>query len=114
LGNFQELFPEQPLLEIDVYLKIFNIVLQYNKNVWPLFYENKLVCGFSVLYVRLSNVIIFLLQSGIERDTILLNLKKIHLTVENYLNVMLRLIKILAKKADYEAAFNDLIDEDNF
>lgn len=34
--------------------------------------------------------------------------------MENYLNVTLRLIKILAKKAEYESAFNDLLDEDNF
>lgn len=27
---------------------------------------------------------------------------------------MLRLLKILTKKAEYEAAFNDLLDEDNF
>jgi hypothetical protein len=34
--------------------------------------------------------------------------------MENYLNVLCRLIRILVKKAEYESAFNDLIDEDNF
>jgi hypothetical protein len=68
LGSFHELFPEQPLLEIDVYLKIFNIVLQYNKNAWPIFYENKLVSGFNVLFMRLSCLITFLVESGVERE----------------------------------------------
>ena len=66
------------------------------------------------MYVRLSNLIVFLLNSGPERESALDNIKKLSMTVENYLNVMLRLIRILAKKAEYEAAFNDLLDEDNF
>ena len=97
-----------------MYLKIFNIVLQYNKNSWPLFYENKLICGFSVLFTRLSNLITFLLGSGVERECGLGNVRKVCQTVENYLNVMLRLILILTKKAEYEAAFNELLDEDHF
>ena len=35
-------------------------------------------------------------------------------TVENCLNVMLRLLKLLVKRAEYESAFNDLLDEDHF
>lgn len=102
------------MLEIDVYLKIFNIILQYNKNVWPLFYENKLVCGFNVLFVRLSSLVRFLLISSVERESILINLKKPISSIENYLNVLNRLVKILVKKAEYESAFNELIDDDNF
>ena len=41
-------------------------------------------------------------------------MKKFQLNVENYLTVLDRLLNLLVKKAEYEAAFNDLIDEDNF
>lgn len=38
LGNFHELLPDQPLLEIDVSLKIFIVLAEYNPNIWTQFY----------------------------------------------------------------------------
>ncbi len=74
------------------------MILSYNKNVWVLFYENKLVCGFAVLFLRLGNMVRFLLQSSLQREIVLLNLKKSQITMENYLNVLLRLMQIIVQK----------------
>lgn len=102
------------MLEIDVSLKIFLLLSDYNKNIWTAFYENKLISGFASLLNKLSNLILFFLQQTPNRWTAYAATKSYLPTFDNYLTVAKHVLAIIAKKCRYEAAYNDLLEEDIF
>lgn len=68
-GNLQE--PNQNLLFIDVALKIFNLLITYNKNIFVLFYENGLMTSFDHLSKDLTSLLSFLVSKNIECESLL-------------------------------------------
>lgn len=111
LGNFFEVLPAQPLLEIDICLKIFLILLKFNRNIWTMFYDHKLVTAFASLYIKLHSLVIFFLTPSLERQNVLVNLRKYEPTILNYLQVTKRITDLFVEKTKYESAFNELADE---
>lgn len=116
LKNFNEVSHSQPLLEVDVCLKIFLVLCDYNKNIWTTFYENKLIGGFASLNNKVSSLLIFYLTHTPNRWTSYTSMKNYLQTVDNYLTVVKHILMLMAKKCRYEAAYNDLelLNEDIF
>jgi hypothetical protein len=114
MKNFNDVSSNQPLVEIDVCLKIFLILCDYNKNIWTTFYENKLISGFASLLNKVSNLLLFYLQHSPNRWTAYASTKSYLHTVDNYLTVTKHVLMLMAKKCRYESAYNDLLEEDIF
>jgi len=114
LKNFNEVSSSQPLLEVDVCLKIFLVLCDYNKNIWTTFYENKLVNGLSSLLNKVSNLMIFFLSQSSNRWTTYAAMKNYLGTLDNYLSVVKHALMLMAKKCRYESAYNDLLEDDIF
>lgn len=114
LKNFNDVSHSQPLLEIDVCLKIFLVLCDYNKNIWTTFYENKLVSGFSSLLNKVSSLLIFFLSHSPDRWTSYASIKSYLGTIDNYLTVVKHILMLMSKKCRYESAYNDLLEEDIF
>lgn len=114
MKNFNDVSSNQPLVEIDVCLKIFLILCEYNKNIWTTFYENKLISGFSSLLNKVSNLLLFYLDHSANRWTSYANAKSYLQNLDNYLTVTKHVLMLMAKKCRYESAYNDLLEEDIF
>lgn len=114
LGNFYELLPEQPLLEIDVYLKIFCVLCKYNRTIWTSYYENKLTNGFAVLFNRINFLAVFMLRKSVDMEYAATELQQRNKLVANYLSVANHLLILFVDKMRYETAFNELPPEDTF
>ena len=114
LKNFDDVSSNQPLLEIDVCLKIFLVLCDYNKNIWTTFYENKLINGLSSLLNKVSSLLIFYLGNTANRWTAYASMKNYLATIDNYLTVVKHIMMLMAKKCRYEAAYNDLLEDDIF
>lgn len=114
LKNFNDVSQSQPLLEVDVCLKIFLVLCDYNKNIWTTFYENKLVSGFSSLLNKVSGLLIFYLSHSPNRWTSYTTMKSYLPIVDNYLTVVKHILMLMSKKCRYESAYNDLLEEDIF
>lgn len=65
MGNFYDVLPAQPLLEVDICLKVFLAILKLNKNIWTVFYEYKFVPAFATLYLKLHSLLKFFLTPSL-------------------------------------------------
>ena len=111
MGNFFEVLPNQPLLEIDICLKMFLILLKFNRNIWTMFYEHKLVTSFSSLFIKMHSLLTFFFTPSLARQNALITLKKYELTTQNYLQVVKHITDLFIHKIKYESAFNELTEE---
>jgi hypothetical protein len=65
LCNFYDMLPSQPLLEVDICLKVFTAILSLNKNIWTLLYEYKFVPAFATLYLKIHSLLKFFLTPSL-------------------------------------------------
>ena len=65
----------QPLLEIDACLKVFLVLADFNRNIWTLYYENKLISGLTSLFGKVSSLLLFLLGDSPDKWTTLAALR---------------------------------------
>jgi hypothetical protein len=101
LKNFNDVSSTQSLLEIDVCLKIFLVLCEYNKNIWTTFYENKLVNGLSSLLNKVSSLLVFFLSHSANRWTAFTTMKSYLGTIDNYLAVVKHILMLMTKKCRY-------------
>jgi hypothetical protein len=97
-----------------VCLKIFLLLCDYNKNIWTIFYENKLIGGFASLHNKVSSLVLFFLNHSANRWTSYTTMKNYLPIIDNYLTVIKHILALMAKKCRYETAYNDLLEEDIF
>lgn len=112
LGNFFELLPEQPLLELDVCLKIFIVLCRYNRNIWTSYYEHKLTNGFAVLFNKICYLLSFMLSKTVDMEYAATEMQHRNKLISGYLDVANRLLVLFVDKVRYESAFNELLTED--
>lgn len=112
MGSFYELLPEQPLLELDVCLKIFVVLCHYNRNIWTSYYEHKLTNGFAVLFNKLCYLLSFMLSKTIDMEYSSTEMQHRARLIGCYLDVACRLLTLFVDKLRYESAFNELQAED--
>lgn len=112
LGNFYELLPEQPLLELDCSLKVFVVLCRYNRNIWTSYYEHKLTNGFAVLFNRMCYLLSFMLTKTVDMEYASTELQHRSKLISGYLDVINRLLMLFVDKTRYESAFNELQAED--
>lgn len=65
LGNFHDVMPAQPLLEIDICLRMILSILKLNKNIWTVLYEFKFVPAFATLYLKIHSLLKFFLSPSL-------------------------------------------------
>jgi len=104
--------PAQPLLEIDICLRMILAILKLNKNIWTVLYEFKFVPAFATLYLKIHSLLKFFLTPSLERQNAIVDIKVYERLVNNYLQVLKHLTDIFICKCKYESAFNELVDEE--
>ncbi|EAR94579.2 hypothetical protein TTHERM_00046740 (macronuclear) [Tetrahymena thermophila SB210] len=102
-GNLDE--PDQNLIFIDVSLKIFNLLITYNKNVFINYYDSGLMSNFDHLAKNLTSLTSFFTIKSIGPENLF---RKYHYKpriINQYSSVLKKLIHIFVQRFQYKGGF---------